>query len=500
MPELLGHYRLERLLATGGMGEVWLARDVETPGAPQVVVKRLLRHLARDQGFVDLFRNEAHLARPLRHPNIVRVFDFGEDAGRSFIAMEYVPGHSLRGVLTEAAEKGLVVPPRLAVHLVAQVLRGLDFAHHLVDDSGRPLGLVHGDVTPENVLVAHTGEVKLADFGVARALASVTPSRGRPQGKVAYLAPEVLAAGGGDARADVYAAGVLLYEVLTLALPGNVPGSVEEALGPRSAYQPQARLPPALDAVLERAMAPEPGARFDGAADMAGALEAWLVEQRPVVRQADVEAFLVGLFGPRGEPDDEAALGAETPLTAQLRVPLAAMAAETGAAPEVSGAWRQAWVAVAVGAGTLLTVGFITLMAVWPQPEPEFPAVPLTEAGPHDRVMPPLVLLPLEASPRADEPPTAPEVQPADAPPAKVKKRRRRAPARVGRVTLRVQAGTEVFYRGKSYGVTPLPPLEVPSGRAIFTLRNQASGVTRRVSVRVPAGGRVVLRADLSKR
>ena len=150
MSESLGRYRLIKLLATGGMGEVFLARQEGPAGFTKtVVVKRILRHLASDQNFIDLFLNEARLAAQLQHPHITQVFGLENEGNTWFISMEYVHGRSLRDIISAARQQGLKVPPRIAARLASQALQGLHFAHELTDAQGSPLGILHRDVSPE---------------------------------------------------------------------------------------------------------------------------------------------------------------------------------------------------------------------------------------------------------------------------------------------------------------------------------------------------------------
>jgi serine/threonine-protein kinase len=184
--ESLGRYRLIKLLATGGMGEVFVARQEGPAGFTKtVVIKRILRHLAGDQNFIDLFLNEARLAAQLQHPHIAQVFGLENEGNTWFIAMEYVHGRSLRDVLRAAREQRLLVPPRIAARLAAQALQGLDFAHELTDERGQSLGILHRDVSPENLLVSFSGSVKLVDFGIAKAMTGAATRVGRPKGKLA---------------------------------------------------------------------------------------------------------------------------------------------------------------------------------------------------------------------------------------------------------------------------------------------------------------------------
>ncbi|MEW6431841.1 MAG: serine/threonine-protein kinase [Myxococcota bacterium] len=521
MDDRLGRYRLLKLLATGGMGEVFLARQEGPAGfAKVVVIKRILRHLAQDQGFIDLFLNEAKLAGQLQHPNIAQVFGLEHEGNSWFIAMEYVHGKSLRDLLDEAGRRELKVPPRIAVRIASQALQGLHFAHELKDERGKPLGILHRDVTPENLLVAFSGTVKLVDFGIARAMTGAETRVGRPKGKVAYMAPELAVSGASiDRRADVFAMGIVLYEALTLKRPANAPATAEEASRPRAPYEPDPRLPEGLNEVLGKAMAPDPADRYQTAQEMSDALEAWLAAGRLTVPPGDVANFLVELFGRQSADVNEGVVPLEegVGVTAQMAIPKGAtqpIALGGGTAPlsrtstgqlqrvpsqplPQSNPRTQLIVALVVGGGTALLVGFITLLAVWPRSDPQ-PVIPVTEVGPNDRVMPELVLTPppVDAGPVEAPPPPKPsrvvKKPPPPRPPKKV------AP-KPGRVTVRVNPWAEVLYGGKSYGITPIPAIEVPSGTATFTLRNNQLRVTRKVSVKVPPGGNVVLKADLFK-
>lgn len=516
MPETLGRYRLLKLLATGGMGEVFLARQEGPAGfAKTVVVKRILRHLASDQGFIDLFLNEARLAAQLQHPHITQVFGLEHEGNSWFIAMEYVHGRSLRDVIGAARRLGLKLPPRLAARLASQALQGLHYAHELTDARGRPLGILHRDVSPENLLVAFSGAVKLVDFGIAKAMTETGARVGRPKGKLAYMAPELTVAGGRvDRRADVYAMGVVLSEALTLELPPGTPKTADEARAPRAPYQPNPALPPGLDQLIARALAPSPDARFDTAAQMSEALEGWLVSSAQAVVPGDVASFLSALFGddaldanagvalddavvgttgvlPRGRP------GGTQPLSAPSLQPVRGSPA-AGPAPEPPP--RALTVPVLIGSVTALAVGFVLLLALWPRAAtPLADEIPLVQPSPRDLVIPELVIpsiVELEAA-EADAEPVDAGAGALEAPSPRPRPVRR--PTRTGMVTVRVHPWAQVSLGGRRLGTTPLPPVEVPAGLATFTLENGQLGVTRKVSVKVPAGGAVVLKADLFK-
>ena len=214
----LGRYRMERRLGVGGMAEVYLAWQLGPGGFERrVAIKRLLPNMAEEQSAVDGFLHEARVAARIVHPNVAQVFEVGEEAGAYYIAMEHVDGPSLRQVLRRAVRGGFSIPPPVATRIIQGVLAALQAAHRQTDEEGRPLYVVHRDVTPGNVLLNQKGQVKLVDFGIARAASQVHQTRtGMVKGTVPYMSPEQAAADDIDARSDLYSAAALLYELLTL--------------------------------------------------------------------------------------------------------------------------------------------------------------------------------------------------------------------------------------------------------------------------------------------
>jgi hypothetical protein len=265
----LGDYRVLRRIGAGGMAEVYVAERRGPGGFRREVALKVLRpHLRDTAGFTARFTREARLAAALRHPNVVPVVDFGVADGLPYLAMELVDGPDLRRGVEAGARLARPLPARLAVHVAIQVARGLAHAHGLTAPDGSTLRLVHRDVSPQNVLLSRSGEVRLADFGVATAaLAEPETAPGTLRGKLAYLAPELLDGGEPDARADIFALAVVLWELLagrrlflgasdaeTLArvrrclvpLPpadpaGDVPAGVWEAMAPALTRSPAER-------------------------------------------------------------------------------------------------------------------------------------------------------------------------------------------------------------------------------------------------------------------
>lgn len=216
-PTRLGRYTLLGRIGAGGMGEVFLAR-VEGPEGfeKRLALKRIAPALADDPRFRQRFAAEARLAAILEHPNVVQVYEFVEEAGALWLVMEYVDGGSLRAVLRRASEAGRPVPWPLFARIGADACAGLAYAHGLADGSGKRLGLVHRDVSPENLLLSRTGAVKLADFGLARAARGLSATRpGVLTGKPRYAAPERFEGREADDRADVFSLAATLYELFT---------------------------------------------------------------------------------------------------------------------------------------------------------------------------------------------------------------------------------------------------------------------------------------------
>jgi eukaryotic-like serine/threonine-protein kinase len=216
-PLHLGPYELLKKLATGGMAEIYEARRVGPHGfSKRIALKRILPQLAADPEFVAMFIDEARLCAQLAHPNLVQVFDFGEDGGELYMAMELVEGTTAARVVRTAASRGEPVPMEAALHVALSVGRGLEFAHQATDEQGRPMGLVHRDVSPGNILISRSGAVKLGDFGIARAAEFDRRTQdGQLKGKLGYMSPEQATGKDLDAKSDQFAVGIVLSELLT---------------------------------------------------------------------------------------------------------------------------------------------------------------------------------------------------------------------------------------------------------------------------------------------
>src|SRR5438874_3122374 len=308
----IGKYKLVRLIASGGMAEVYLARQAGAAGFEKLVcLKRILPHLARDKQFVEMFLNEARLAARLDHPNIVSIFDLGEANGNYFIAMEFIDGPSLRAAAKRALERGERLPIPEIVKVVSMAAAGLHYAHELTDAGGKPLGLVHRDISPDNVLVHRNGAAKVVDFGIAKAARSSSSTRtGTLKGKVAYMPPEQLRGEALDRRTDVFALGVVLYELLAGKRPWE--GSSEVALiGKIMTEEPQPLgevredAPAELIAIVDRALAKDRAQRYQSCHEFAGELENLMVQMGQTITPSRVADF-VKAYSP--EPQSAASI------------------------------------------------------------------------------------------------------------------------------------------------------------------------------------------------
>jgi serine/threonine protein kinase len=275
----IGPYALGERLGLGGMAEVFVAYRAGPHGfAKKVAVKRILPQLAQDQRFVAMFCDEARICAQLCHPNIVQVVDFGESNGELFMAMEFVDGVSLARLLRWVSSRRERFPLSAALYVAHEVLSGLAFAHEACDELGRPLGIVHRDVSPGNVLIGRAGDVKLADFGIVRsAFVDRRTYPGELKGKVGYMSPEQVMGTEVDQRSDLFTAGIILSEML-LARPMftgqnefEILTKINEAdLGVLDKYG--ADLPPGLLTALRRAMAVRPADRFQSAREFSDAV------------------------------------------------------------------------------------------------------------------------------------------------------------------------------------------------------------------------------------
>jgi serine/threonine protein kinase len=310
LPRRFGRYVLFDHIGKGGMADIYLARvETELGAARRVVVKQILPELSKDPKFARMLVDEAKLVAGLRHANIAQVLDLGREKERLFITMEYVEGFDLNQLLATLSKRRIALPAEFALFIVREMLAGLDFAHRASDD-GKPLAIVHRDVSPSNVLISFEGEVKLCDFGIARALGTPDERTSRPPtaadvggneksriaGKAAYMSPEHARGEKIDARADLFAAGIVLWELmagrrlyrgtdeqmLALARDGAIPPLPDRGLPKQDE----------LSAILDRAFAIDVTQRWPSAAEMLRAIDGYSVRNKLFASQIKFGAFL----------------------------------------------------------------------------------------------------------------------------------------------------------------------------------------------------------------
>ncbi len=300
----VGRYQLVTQIARGGMATVWVAFRQHSDGRREVVaLKVLLPHLVGEASFVSMFLDEARLLSKIQHPNVVAIRDVGTDTGLPYVALEWVDGDALSSLLKALHERGKDVPLSFALRVVGECCRGLHAAHELRDVHGRPLEVVHRDISPSNMLISAEGDVKLIDFGVARAaqrLSEQTRS-GVLKGKVSYMAPEQVLRGPIDRRTDIWSAGVVLYRLVAGQMP--YPGSLAQVLlhikhGDTVRPLP-AHAPRAVAQIVHRAMTRNPDERFQTAAEMRLAIQSAYADVCAPLPRYQLGQFLVTQLGAR---------------------------------------------------------------------------------------------------------------------------------------------------------------------------------------------------------
>ncbi|HEY5923539.1 MAG TPA: serine/threonine-protein kinase [Kofleriaceae bacterium] len=309
LPSRLGKYELLLPLAAGGMARIYIGRSTGIGSFERhVVLKMITPERANDLTAVNMFLDEARLAASLNHQNVAQVFEVGEDAGIHYLAMEYVHGQDLRAVLAKAGSQGTRIPLELALTVVAGAAAGLNHAHERRGPDGQPLGIVHRDVSPSNLMIGYDGAVKLLDFGIAKATArSVETQSGIIKGKFAYMAPEQCRGRDVDRRSDVFSLGIILYEISTQhrcfradsdfdTMHRIVTGDVVRPTRLVQGY------PQALEAIVMKALAIDATQRYQSAGLLLEALESFAVASRMSLSTMGLGRFMRDMFGEVQEP------------------------------------------------------------------------------------------------------------------------------------------------------------------------------------------------------
>lgn len=302
-PETFGKYFLIDKVAVGGMAEVFRAKTFSHGGFEKLlVIKRILQHLGDNSEFVEMFIDEAKISVMLQHPNIVQIYDFGKMRDNYFIAMECVEGKDLKIILRKLAERRKLLPVEYAVYLAHEVCKGLDYAHKKKNLKGEAMGIVHRDMSPSNMIVSYNGEVKIADFGIAKAEISIYNTKdGVLKGKFEYMAPEQASGLPVDQRADLFAVGIMLHEMLTGRRLFKSESEIKtlERIKAADAKPPSATnpsIPARLDEIVMRALSRDPKDRYQDAKELQTDLLEFMYPATPDLTRESLAHFMQQLF------------------------------------------------------------------------------------------------------------------------------------------------------------------------------------------------------------
>ncbi len=478
-------YELIRRIAGGGMGEVFVARRTGAGDfEKRVALKLLLPHLASSPRLVQDFHAEARLAARMHHPNIVEIFDVGEADGRPFIAMQLVDGVTLSRLMREVHKRGDRLPLHLARLIGTGLCEALTYAHALTDGQGKPLRVVHRDVTPGNVLVSRNGAVLLTDFGIARVRDGSLTDPGVLRGKAAYLAPEqVLNDAPTDARADIYSAALTLYEAITGTQPFKRESMNDALVAVIKGEVPRVEtlrsdLTPGFAAGLHRGLARKPEDRFAVAKELREALADGPVATAPELAEYVMRYCADSLEQPL-QPEEPTGQGTRSVVMVtptQLQLP-----PEIGVAPRRRSAL---WFGVPV----LLALFGAGGWAMLPTAEP------VVVIAPEVKAPEPIAAVQVEAAPEPEPEPVVRAVAP---PPRRVVKRAVPPPPamRVGYLTADASPWAEVLLSGRVIDRTPFVRYPLPAGKHTLVFRGPGGAVQER-AVSVSAGKITAVRVD----
>src|SRR3989338_5707931 len=305
----LGDYLILEKIAHGGMAQIYKAQTTDPKGTGRlVVIKRILPHISSNKDYISMLVDEAKMASQFSHGNIAQIYDFGRVDDDYFIVMEYVDGKTLGEIFKAFQSRPEAIPIDILVYVVMQVCQGLEYMHSRKDPQGKSLGIVHRDISPQNVIVSHSSDVKIIDFGVAKAFdrESYTES-GVLKGKFAYMSPEQVDGSDLDNRSDIFSAGIILWEMLTGKRLFKQRTNQMTIKAIRKAKVPKLRnirsdIPKDLEKIILQALHKNRKKRYASAAEMGYDLSRILVEHFPNFRPIQVSQFLMQYFGP--EPDE----------------------------------------------------------------------------------------------------------------------------------------------------------------------------------------------------
>ena len=536
LEQSFGKYTLIAKIGHGGMAEVFLAAAKGPAGFTKLsVVKRLHPHLEEEPALVGMFLDEARLAARLNHPNVVQTFDVGDVDGLHYLAMEYLEGQSLARLLKRVSRSDEQVPLGMACRIFIEALHGLEYAHSLEDYDGTPLSVVHRDISPGNLFLTYEGQVKVLDFGIAKAGTQLTETRaGQVKGKFAYIAPEQARAGSHDHRADLWSLGVVMWEVFAgrrLFKGDSEISTLNNALRSDIVQLDHAvDVPQELSDIVGRALQRDPDERYRSAQELREDLDAFTRHEGLHSTRGELGAFLAGYFD-KDRDEQRAILKAH--MAGELQgqvltpVPSGGSGSHSGVVTHPPAQQRQGpgrWAIALV----FLLAALVGAMAAWLLRR-ESPEVAESN-GVRSEPLEPLVRESEAPVPEAEsdseaEPEPEPEselvpdpepvmaAEPVERSPMRRRRRaRRRAPMETvmteeimeaapavesGFLTLDTIPWSEVRLGSRNLGTTPLRRIELPAGSHSLTLVNPERGLRTRYQVTIRAGQTVTRRIGL---
>ena len=306
VPDRIGPYQVLERISAGGMAEVYRAKQTGADNFERpVAIKRILPHIARDPNFIAMFQAEAKLAVQLQHGNICQIYQLGRHEDSFYIALEYVDGRDVGAILDLHQKQGKPIPLPQACYIIGRVCEGLDYAHNKKSSQGEPLNIIHRDISPPNLLISYEGEIKLIDFGLAKAVgSSVQTQAGIIKGKLAYMSPEQVRGAALDLRSDVFAVGIVFFELLTARRLFRRDSDLETFDAVRQCRVPRPSeinpdIPKALEEILLTALARDIDKRYQSAGAMNEAIQDFALSSRNTFRGDQLGEWMRRLFSRR---------------------------------------------------------------------------------------------------------------------------------------------------------------------------------------------------------
>ena len=489
----MGAYELTRLVASGGMAEVWEARlDGPVGFAKRVAIKRLMASLSEEPQFVGMFLDEARLMAGLTHPHICQVIELGERDGSYWVAMEFLAGHSAYQLIRESVKRGWRIPVELSVLIARDIAEALSYVHAKTDENGKPLSIIHRDVSPQNVMVTYEGVVKLVDFGIAKAANRTTITEtGQMRGKMAYMPPEQARGEPVDGRADQFSLGATLFELVTQT---RLYGSLKEmdlfrevAVATTPLPTVRSRLPEipeALDALISKMMARDPANRFKTMSEVHEALATYLTDNAQSLPGSEaLTLYMANCFPPESRHLFSSQTGTPSLSGRSLR---------GGTQSRVSSR-RSRWPVVAALVVLATVVGAVA-WSPWASREPVVTPPPppvVTAPTPPEKTDPPPAVVeappeppPLVPADPDDEADLAPLTSPTAGSPGKPAVKR----LAKGFLSLQTTPWTLVYLGRKSLGETPLVTVALPAGTHRLRLVNDEKKLSTTIEVDIKPG------------